>query len=179
MASTLSSSGTMSSSSSFLPIGIRFCGSFKCLASSNNNTNGKRITAYRMSIIVLTFLAYSSYHLSRRPLSVVKNVLSRNCSKLIPPSGASSINETWCDWEPFAGDEANTLLGLLDSSFLFAYAFFMFFSGFIAERCHLRYFLSIGMLMSGIFTYLFGIAFYYNIHSIYYFIVIQFICGNN
>lgn len=53
----------------------------------------------------------------------------------------------------------------------------MFISGFIAERCHLRYFLALGMVGSGIFTYLLGVAFYYDIHSIYYFITVQIICG--
>lgn len=57
------------------------------------------------------------------------------------------------------------MLGFLDSCYLFSYAFFMFFSGFLAERCNLRYFLSLGMILSGIATYLFGIAFYENIHS--------------
>ncbi|CAG2164142.1 unnamed protein product [Oppiella nova] len=33
------------------------------------------------------------------------------------------------------------------------------------------------MLLSGLFTYAFGIAFYYDIHSFYYFIIIQIICG--
>jgi OPA family glycerol-3-phosphate transporter-like MFS transporter 1/2 len=49
----------------------------------------------------------------------------------------------------------------------------MFVSGFIAERVNLRYFLSLGMLMSGIFSYLFGIAKSYNIHNLSYYIVVQ------
>jgi MFS family permease len=134
-------------------------------------------------VLLLTFISYTCYHLSRRPLSVVKNILSRNCTELSPPSDIIFTNTTtvnnWCDWKPFGGDESNTLLGLLDSSFLFSYAICMFFSGFIAERCHLRYFLALGMILSGIFTYLFGIAFYYNIHSYYYFVFVQIICGNN
>ena len=170
-----------------LPIGLTLCG------------RPHRVSTYRFLVLALTFVAYSSYHLSRRPLSVVKNVLSRNCSQLDVPSDivvTNSSNANWCDWKPFGGQDANALLGislscvmsdwsltlaiiagLLDSSFLFSYAFFMFFSGFVADRCHLRYFLALGMLMSGIFTYLFGIAFYYNIHSFYYFIIVQIICG--
>ena len=42
---------------------------------------------------------------------------------------------------------------------------------------NLRYFLSLGMILSGVFTFLFGLAFYTNIHAIAYFIVIQFIAG--
>lgn len=136
-----------------------------------------RLTKYKASVLFLTFLAYMSYHLSRRPLSVVKTVLNRNCTGLTPTIGANLSDPCWCCWKPFDSDNANSILGLLDSSFLISYAVFMFISGFVAERCHLRYFLALGMIGSGIFTYLFGIAFYYNIHNIYYFIIIQIICG--
>lgn len=118
--------------------------------------------------------------MSRKPLSVVKNVLNRNCSHYNPPAGVTVTPDTkdnWCDWAPFNGDNSEELLGTLDSSFLFAYAFAMFFSGYIAERVNLRYFLSIGMLLSGIFTYLFGIAYSYGIHHLWYFLFIQIIGG--
>ena len=69
------------------------------------------------------------------------------------------------------------LLGLMDSFYLFSYAFFMFFSGFLAERLDLRYFLSMGMILSGVFTYLYGIAFYYDIHSFWFFFVVQVAAG--
>ncbi|XP_066582722.1 glucose-6-phosphate exchanger SLC37A2 isoform X2 [Prorops nasuta] len=127
-------------------------------------------------VLVLTFLAYTSYHLTRKPISVVKNVLNFNCSSMSPPPNFV-INETnqdvWCDWAPFNTADAPALLGMLDSAFLFAYAGAMFLSGFIAERVNLRYFLSFGMLASGISCYLFGIARPYNIHSLWYFIIVQ------
>lgn len=53
----------------------------------------------------------------------------------------------------------------------------MFASGFIAERINLRYFLALGMLGSGFFSYLFGIARAYNIHSMWYFILVQAAAG--
>ena len=53
----------------------------------------------------------------------------------------------------------------------------MFFSGFIAERVSLRYFLSLGMLFSGVFCYMFGLAKTYEIHSIKYFIFVQALAG--
>lgn len=49
----------------------------------------------------------------------------------------------------------------------------LFCSGFIAERVNLRYFLSLGMLISGILTYLFGLAYSQNIHSAVYFFIIM------
>ena len=47
------------------------------------------------------------------------------------------------------------------------------FSGFVAERMDLRYFLSIGMLFSGIFVFLLGFAKVAGIHKIAYFIGMQ------
>ncbi|XP_076367227.1 glucose-6-phosphate exchanger SLC37A2-like isoform X2 [Tachypleus tridentatus] len=135
---------------------------------------------YRVFILGITFVSYTAYHLSRRPLSVVKNVLSQNCSTLKPPPDVhitSQNKDTWCSWAPFDGKDANELLGYLDSAFLFMYAFFMFVSGFVAERVDLRYFLAIGMLMSGVFTYLFGLAYSQGIHSFTYLIIVQLFCG--
>lgn len=177
----------MAPPSSSLPIGIKishklcsiFCRSVKALRVTEWNLT-RRLTFYKVSVLLLTYAAYTAFHLSRRPLSVVKNVLNRNCSELTPPAGTIITNETrntWCNWAPFDGPDANALLGLLDSAFLFSYAIFMFFSGYVAERCHLRYFLSIGMLLSGIFAYLFGIAYYYEIHSLYFFLAIQIVSG--
>ena len=50
---------------------------------------------------------------------------------------------------------------------------FVGYSGFIAERVNLRYFLALGMLFSGFFTYLFGLAYSRGIHNITYFIFAQ------
>lgn len=49
----------------------------------------------------------------------------------------------------------------------------MFISGFVAERVSLRYFLASGMIVSGVFSYLFGMAKEWDIHSIGYFIFVQ------
>ncbi|GFY52478.1 glucose-6-phosphate exchanger SLC37A2 [Trichonephila inaurata madagascariensis] len=139
-----------------------------------------RRTVYQTSVLVLTFLAYTAYHMSRRPLAVVKNSLNQNCSRLTPPPGMILNNSTidnWCDWAPFDKKNANRLLGLLDSVYVFSYAVCMFISGMAAERIDLRYYLSIGMILSGLFTYLFGLAFYLNIHSLSFFIIVQILGG--
>ncbi|XP_070549033.1 glucose-6-phosphate exchanger SLC37A2-like isoform X2 [Ptychodera flava] len=141
-----------------------------------------RDKSYRLLVIVLTFLGYTSYHLSRKPISVVKSVLHRNCQ--VPLHGDEYIDyrdhhndSCYCCWAPFNGDNANELLGSLDLAYLFAYAVFMFFSGHIGERVNLRYFLTFGMLMSGVFTILFGMGYFLNIHSLSYYIVIQIFGG--
>lgn len=75
------------------------------------------------------------------------------------------------------GPDSDVLLGTVDSAFLFSYAITMFASGFVAERVSLRYFLAFGMLFTGLFTYMFGIAKTYNIHSLWYFVVVQALAG--
>lgn len=133
-----------------------------------------RDSRYRGFTLVLTFLFYTAYHLSRKPISIVKSQLHRNCSTVIRPAGLNvTDNETWCDWPPFDQDNYNTLFGALDNSFLIAYAIGMFFSGMFGERLPLRYYLSAGMLLSGLFTCLFGLGFYLDIHSIWYYAFIQ------
>lgn len=47
------------------------------------------------------------------------------------------------------------------------------FSGFVAERVSLRYFLAFGMILSGVASYLLGLAHTYEIHSLPYFIIVQ------
>ncbi|XP_076017490.1 glucose-6-phosphate exchanger SLC37A2 [Genypterus blacodes] len=141
-------------------------------------TSFSRDSWYRGFILFLTFLFYTAYHLSRKPISIVKSELHRNCSALIPPADLNiSNNATWCDWAPFDQDNYNTLFGVLDNSFLVAYAIGMFFSGIFGERLPLRYYLSIGMLLSGLFTVLFGLGYYWNIHSLWYYAFIQVMNG--
>lgn len=40
-----------------------------------------------------------SYHMSRRPISVVKSVLHRNCTDIRPTN--PDENDNWCEWAPF------------------------------------------------------------------------------
>uniref|UniRef100_A0A6P4FSZ6 Sugar phosphate exchanger 3 n=1 Tax=Drosophila rhopaloa TaxID=1041015 RepID=A0A6P4FSZ6_DRORH len=133
--------------------------------------HARRDLLYKMSVIVLTFLAYACYHMCRKPISVVKSVLQGNCSTALSASGQD------CGYAPFDVPDATKLFGMLDSAFLFSYAIAMFGSGFIAERVSLRYFLSMGMILTGVFTYMFGIARTSNIHSFWYFVLVQVLAG--
>lgn len=136
----------------FPPVGVQLLRRFACKCSCISKE-----AKYRYSILFLTYIAYCMYHLSRRPFTIVKSVLAT--------------------WAPFNIENPNSLFGILDSFYLISYALFMFLSGYLAERIHLRYFLSFGMIFSGIFTYLFGLAYYYDIHNLYYFILLQIFTG--
>ncbi|XP_033063047.1 glucose-6-phosphate exchanger SLC37A2 isoform X2 [Trachypithecus francoisi] len=130
---------------------------------------------FRGSILLLTFLIYTCYHMSRKPISVVKSRLHQNCSEQIKPiNDTHSLNDTmWCSWAPFDKDNYKELLAGVDNAFLVAYAIGMFISGVFGERLPLRYYLSAGMLLSGLFTSLFGLGYFWNIHELWYFVVIQ------
>ncbi|KAL0627064.1 Glucose-6-phosphate exchanger SLC37A2 [Plecturocebus cupreus] len=113
--------------------------------------------------------------MSRKPISIVKSRLHQNCSEQIKPiNDTHSLNDTmWCSWAPFDKDNYKELLGAVDNAFLVAYAIGMFISGVFGERLPLRYYLSAGMLLSGLFTSLFGLGYFWDIHVLWYFVVIQ------
>lgn len=153
------------------PLGIRVLE--KLMPSSNVV---KKTLCFRGIVFLLTFWSYCCYHATRKTISIVKTTLYHNCSSLILPPGQPP-NSTWCDWAPFDGPDAEQLLGILDSAFLFSYAFFMFLSGIIAEHVNLRYFLATGMILSGLANYLFGLAKIKNIHTFSYFVLVQIFGG--
>ncbi|TMW44843.1 hypothetical protein DOY81_010077 [Sarcophaga bullata] len=130
-------------------------------------------TIFKASIFGLTYLAYTCYHMSRKPISVVKSVLHTNCSTDVTHNTTSND----CGYAPFDDSNAPAKFALLDSSFLFCYAAAMFVSGFVAERVSLRYFLAFGMIFSGVFSYLFGIAKTWSIHNMAYFVIVQACAG--
>ncbi|XP_008481754.1 glucose-6-phosphate exchanger SLC37A2-like [Diaphorina citri] len=154
------------------PLGIRM---IEHLIPSSNVV--KKTLCYKGVVLLLTFWSYCCYHATRKTISIVKTTLYHNCTGLTPPPGIPPGNDTWCDWAPFDGPNANALLGTLDSAFLFSYAFFMFISGIIAEHVNLRYFLTIGMILSGLANYFFGLAKVYNIHAFSYFVIVQIFGG--
>jgi OPA family glycerol-3-phosphate transporter-like MFS transporter 1/2 len=143
---------------------------------------------YQSSILIVTFLVYFVFHLTRRPFSIVKSKLHHgNCTEylleeldegkvIVPPNNYTNVTN-WCDWAPFNTKDANSLLGLLDTCYLVTYAVCMFMAGYIAERSNLRYFLTISLIFCGILCFLFGIAYTFDIHVLYYYIIIQILTG--
>uniref|UniRef100_A0A1I8I4U1 Sugar phosphate exchanger 3 n=1 Tax=Macrostomum lignano TaxID=282301 RepID=A0A1I8I4U1_9PLAT len=141
----------------------------------DSGTVRRRFFMYQSFILVFTFACYTAYHLSRKPISVVKSVLHRDCSAIAAAKGIKLTNEnkSFCSWKPFDEENYNELLGSLEYAYLFAYAIGMLVSGHIAERTNLRYYLGCGMLLSGLTTALFGLGYYWDVHSMTYFILVQ------
>lgn len=159
-----------------VPIGVRLLEKVSCL---RNLSDLWKLRWHKFNVLLLTFLSYASYHMARKPTSVVKSVLHQNCTNVAAPPdlNITGIEDSWCSWSPFDGDDADTLLGALDSAFLFSYAFGMYLMGSLGERVNVRYFLSIGMMLSGLFGFLFGLAYWTDIHSLAYFIIVQVLAG--
>lgn len=140
-------------------------------------------------VLIVTFLAYTSYHATRKTTSIVKSALDPQSPDLSLTSFfkradtnnlTESSKQSWVlgsGWAPFDGKDGTALLGQLDVAFLFVYAMGMFFSGHMGDRMDLRIFLTIGMVGTGVFTALYGVGYWANIHVFYYFLVVQMLAG--
>ncbi|KAJ6347633.1 hypothetical protein OIU76_004166 [Salix suchowensis] len=164
------------------PLGIRF---LECI-------KRRRLSygTHQAIVLIVTFLAYASYHAARKTTSIVKSTLDPKSSEMglnfVPwrityssePVERKRFSLKLGDgWAPFNASDGTALLGELDLAFLAVYAIGMFFSGHIGDRMNLRIFLTIGMVGTGIFTSLFGVGFWANVHNFYYYLIVQMIAG--
>ncbi|XP_073142742.1 putative glycerol-3-phosphate transporter 1 [Henckelia pumila] len=166
------------------PPGIRFVESIKRSSISYKT--------HQAIVLIVTFFAYLSYHATRKTTSIVKSALdpqSPNVDLKLsyfswtraytqrPSHGMKSPSVLGDGWEPFNGSDGTSLLGELDVAFLFVYAAGMYFSGHVGDRMNLRIFLTIGMVGTGLFTSLFGVGYWANIHIFYYYLIVQMLAG--
>ncbi|XP_010264255.1 PREDICTED: putative glycerol-3-phosphate transporter 1 [Nelumbo nucifera] len=145
---------------------------------------------YQAIVLILTFFAYTSYHAARKTTSIVKSALDPESSKLgfslSPWPGNHFHTRTESNqvssalgngWAPFNGTDGTVLLGDLDLAFLGVYSMGMYFAGHLGDRLDLRIFLTVGMVGTGVFTSLFGVGYWFNIHNFYYFLIVQMFAG--
>ncbi|KAK9672767.1 hypothetical protein RND81_12G123200 [Saponaria officinalis] len=154
------------------PFGIRLI--------ENSDKKSSSFHTYQAIVLIVTFLSYTSYHLTRKTTSIVKSALdpkSQSSLDLKSYQNDTSLGSSSGGWAPFDGSNGTQLLGYLDVAFLATYAIGMFFSGHIGDRMNLRVFLTIGMLSTGLFTALFGFGYWFNIHNFYYYLIIQMFAG--
>ncbi|KAL9240380.1 hypothetical protein vseg_014606 [Gypsophila vaccaria] len=175
------------------PVGIRLI--------ENSKKRSLSYHTYQGIVLGVTFLSYMTYHLTRKTTSIVKSALDPQTP--VPASSSSSSlllgmnSYPWqrnylnmsngnnsvlgsaggSGWAPFNGSDGTQLLGYLDVAFLAVYATGMFFSGHIGDRMNLRVFLTIGMLGTGLFTTMFGVGYWLNIHNFYYYLIVQMLAG--
>ncbi|XP_009761024.1 putative glycerol-3-phosphate transporter 1 [Nicotiana tabacum] len=136
--------------------------------------------SYQVIVLILTFFAYTSYHANRKTTSIVKQALGPQSPGVLPSLQwqRNITQKPFRDgWLPFDGPNGTAMLGDLDVAFLFVYAIGMYFSGHVGDRMDLRIFLTVGMLGTGLFTALFGVGYWANIHNFYYYMLIQMVAG--
>eukprot|EP00250_Pteridium_aquilinum_P017292 c23552_g1_i1 orf=375-2036(-) len=170
----------------------------KLLSKLLPNTGKYSFEVCKGSILLLTFVAYALYHASRKPPSIVKNALISHDNLSLPNDTVAPF--TWPlnmvfirkplihdlglskhpaqkGWPPFDGKQGPALLGEVDLAFLASYAVSMFLAGHMGDRFCLRMLLSIGMVGSGISVALFGCAYWWNVHWLGYFFLVQVVGG--
>lgn len=86
--------------------------------------------------------------------------------------GLGSLEAQRIDGVGHPGDVAGAVSKVL-CCFLMPVSFLVGLSGIIGERLPIRYYLTFGMLASGAFTALFGLGYFYNIHSLGFYVVTQ------
>ncbi|CAL9187600.1 unnamed protein product [Musa hybrid cultivar] len=128
----------------------------------------RRLLLHQISVLLLTFSAYAAFHASRKPPSIVKSVLGPEA-----PSSSSGGG----GWPPFDGPRGPHRLGELDLAFLSSYSFGMYLAGHVADRVDIRRFLALGMLASGASTSAFGVAYWWGVHRLSFFLAVQVISG--
>ncbi|KAG0475895.1 hypothetical protein HPP92_012736 [Vanilla planifolia] len=159
------------------PIGLCFLEYFRTAAFN--------LGTYQTHVLLLTFFSYASYHATRKTTSIVKSDLDPkepNLSfspwprfKLLYSQQEKAHQGS--GWAPFNGPNGTEMLGIIDVAFLSFYSFGMYFAGHLGDRLNLRLLLTIGMIGSGLFTALFGVGYWLNIHSFGYYLVVQMIAG--
>ncbi|RAL52223.1 hypothetical protein DM860_016072 [Cuscuta australis] len=147
------------------PLGMKF---IKCLKKSPLSYK-----THQAIVLIVTFFAYAAYHATRKTTSIVKSALDPRPSDL----GLESMWTVGNGWVPFDGPNGTQLLGELDVAFLFVYALGMYFSGHVGDRMDLRLFLTVGMVGTGLFTGLFGVGYWADVHNFYYYLVVQMLAG--
>ncbi|CAH9134165.1 unnamed protein product [Cuscuta epithymum] len=148
---------------------------------------------YRYVVLLVTFIAYTSYHASRKPSSIVKSVLDPQANANVTslrnlwPVGDLFVKKESIDidlgkskgkgWEPFNGKDGTKKLGEIDVAFLACYSMGMYVAGHLGDSLDLRLFLTTGMIGSGIFVGLSGMGYFWNIHEFWFYLATQMVAG--
>lgn len=146
----------------------------------------------RYMVLLVTFIAYTCYHASRKPSSIVKSVLypehGAGSNSYYPwPLGNVFIEKQFLGfdsnvmrgkgWYPFNGPDGKSKLGEIDLAFLSCYSLGMYVAGHLGDSLDLRLFLTSGMILSGIFVGLFGMGYFWNIHLFWFYLLMQMLAG--
>ncbi|XP_073032765.1 putative glycerol-3-phosphate transporter 4 [Primulina eburnea] len=156
--------------------------------------SGWTLSTYRYVVLIVTFIAYTSYHASRKPSSIVKSVLHPEPNgnsisfrpwpvgnlfvknELMVMSDGDTIKKNM-GWVPFNGKDGTWKLGVIDVAFLSCYSLGMYVAGHLGDTLDLRLFLTTGMVGSGTFVALFGMGYFFDVHVFWFYLAMQMVAG--
>jgi len=136
------------------------------------------------TVFILTFFCYAFFHASRKVYPNTKSIIQEEWTPAHRVVGNGS-DERWIpvdvktrqQWQSRTmctkKDATESLLGYLDTAFLFSYAFGLFFSGMIGDRFNPRYVLSLGMILTAVLVFVWGCLFeYFHFYNEYVYIAL-------
>ena len=167
------------------------------ISAISGHETSRTLLLHRSWVLLLTFLLYATYRLSRRPLSIAKAVFHNEAcqatslmsihngtssgqqwSHLLVTSGrAHNASERSCGWAPFDGSDGKQLLGLLDTVFLLSYTLGTYGNGYVADRLNIRLFLATSLTCCGLLATAFGLSRPLHLHQLWYFVLLQALAG--
>ncbi|UJR25073.1 hypothetical protein I4U23_006433 [Adineta vaga] len=124
-----------------------------------------RYTFYHLSTFLLTFISYAMLHAARKVFSNVKSTMAEEWSALpnqtlnpIKPDDKISFSLDLESTRLYnSPNDATIFLGVLDAVFMFSYSTGLFISGILGDRFDLRIVLCLGMVVTSIVIFLFGV----------------------
>lgn len=160
------------------------------IAAISGHETSKTLLLHRTWVLLLTFLLYATYRLSRRPLSIAKAVFhneaciaeksneSMQWSHSLVHSGLPhNSTQRSCGWAPFDGADGKQLLGMLDTVFLLLYTLGTYGNGYVADRLNIRYFLATSLTSCGLLAIALGLSKTLQVHQLWYFVLLQALAG--
>ncbi|KAK3746572.1 hypothetical protein RRG08_019493 [Elysia crispata] len=119
----------------------------------------QRELGHKTSVFFLTFFSYAFFHANRKAFSNVKTSTGEVWTPSLHNSSipAPKPDYLWNSHHFFANsDEVVKFQGILDTSFMVAYATGLFLNGYIGDRVNMRLLLSFGMASTSILVFVFG-----------------------
>lgn len=147
------------------------------------------LQTYRYVVLFVTFVAYTAYHASRKPSSIVKSVLDPGPKGNLTAFHPWPVGEVFIErepamvmarnkgWAPFNDKDGMWRLGAIDVAFLGSYAIGMYVAGHLGDKLDLRIFLTTGMVGSGVFVGLFGMGYFWDVHVFEFYLGMQMVAG--
>ncbi|GFO01978.1 sugar phosphate exchanger 3 [Plakobranchus ocellatus] len=118
-----------------------------------------RELGHRISVFCLTFFSYAFFHANRKAFSNVKTSTGEVWTPSFHNTSVPALKPDylWNAHHLFADNDAVVKFqGVLDTSFMVAYATGLFLNGYIGDRVNMRWLLSMGMASTSVLVFIFG-----------------------